>query len=107
MGVTIPSMNFSALGIPSVGISHGDMVGELTYPMTIQFVGTSDTNLAQGSSYTQAQYNGEAQYFYPSGVQNGSDTSSTDSILYDLPSPITSVGQNNTGAVQPIGTGTP
>jgi hypothetical protein len=109
MAVIVPSFNFAALGVPTVGLSHGDMVGELVYPVTIEFVGLDSLDFTQGSTYTQAAYHGQSQFFYPSGVQTGSDTSSTDSILYDLPAPTSTGkgGQSSTGIVQPIGTGTP
>lgn len=111
MSVVVPSVNFAGLGVPTVGMSHGDMIGELVYPVTLEFVGLDSLDFTQGSTYTQAQFHGQSQYFYPSGVQTGADTSSTDAILYDLPPATTTPGkgQSNTGAgiVQPIGTGQP
>ncbi len=111
MAVMVPSFNFAGLGVPTTGLSHGDMIGELVYPVTIEFVGLDSLDFTQGSSFTQAAFHGQSQYFYPSGVQTGSDSSSPDAILYDLPAPTntTKGGQSNTGTgiVQPIGTGTP
>ena len=38
MTVVVPSKNFYSQGIPEMGISYGDHVPAITYPMTVSFV---------------------------------------------------------------------
>lgn len=46
MFVSVPSRNFFKVGIPQTGVSFGEEVAQIVYPMTVVFVGTADYSSA-------------------------------------------------------------
>lgn len=83
MVVWCPVRNFAKYGYPKTGVSFGDQVGELTYTMTLGFIGTLDpTQPSEQASYQAAGSDPTAQYFYPLGNQV-SGASAADSSIFD------------------------
>jgi hypothetical protein len=111
MVVQVPSRNFIGIGIPETGISYGDHVPAITYPMTVSFTGASDYSQASEISYTPPQnssiYDAGNPYFYPLGIQLASPYQSVDAQTYDsnvTPLPPTPAAPS-TGGTNDIGRG--
>ena len=97
MAVIVPSMNFAQLGIPVTGVSFGDQVGEITYVMSIEFTGASDsvapsdsavkaTNDFTNLSPSPTSYLDASQYFFPWSLPGTNPSASvSDTALYDAP----------------------
>jgi hypothetical protein len=88
MVVQVPSRNFYGVGIPETGVSFGDHVPAITYPMNISFTGTQDAYSPNENDYAvptnSSMQDAGNPYFYPLAVQlqAGQDTGAQ---LYDNP----------------------
>lgn len=82
--VTCPSRNFDKIAVPS-GVSFGDTVHSHTYPVSINFLGTSDplplTALYSSSFVLPSNAEPSLPYFYPGGTQLTGDETGVDSMF--------------------------
>lgn len=93
MTVTVSSRNFIGVGIPETGVSFGDHVPAITYPMTVSFVSAVDSQAPTEISWAPPQNPGPANSsFYP--LDNGASPY-YDSVLYDNPTPLVAATPNN------------
>lgn len=88
--VTIPQRNFDMTGVIKDGISYGRKVADVSYGMTLSFVGARspiDLKARSVSTYSAARAGGKdaaLRYFTPSGTQLKSTASGWD-YVYDEP----------------------
>jgi len=93
MTVVVPSRNFMGVGIPETGVSFGDHVPAITYPMTVSFVSALDSQAPTEISWAPPQNPGPANSsFYP--LDNGASPY-YDSVLFDAPTPPVTATPNN------------
>ena len=94
MTVIVPSKNFVGQGIPETGVSFGDHVPAITYPMTVNFVGALNSFNPTENSWTPPAKPGiNNSTFYP--IDNSYAINPDDATLYDQPTPPTAVSSNN------------
>jgi hypothetical protein len=88
MTVVVPSRGFVGVGIPETGVSFGDHVPAITYPMTVSFVSAIDALAPTEVSWVPPANPGPANSsFYP--LDNGASPY-YDSVLFDAPpAPVT------------------
>ncbi len=91
MVVQVASKNFLGTGIPETGVSFGDHVGAIIYPVTISFTGTSNYANATEANYqppvsVSPTPGAGNQNYYPLdySTTNGS-SSAVESALFDAP----------------------
>ncbi len=93
MTVYVPSRNFIGQGIPETGVSFGDHVPAITYPMTISFIGSLSSIAPTEQDWNPPAKPGTANTsFYP--IQNSYGINPGDAAIYDQPPPPTSVTPN-------------
>lgn len=78
MRVQVPSRDFDRVGVLQGGIEFGTHVGEVTFPITLTFIGARDavtTTTAILSQFVPSgtDYKEYGQYFYPAGTQLSGD----------------------------------
>lgn len=94
MTVMVPSRNFIGQGIPETGVSFGDHVPAITYPMTVSFVGALNSIAPTENSWTPPAKPGvNNSTFYP--IDNSYAINPGDSALYDVPTPPVAPTPNN------------
>jgi hypothetical protein len=102
MTVMVPSRNFIGVGIPETGVSFGDHVPAITYPMTVSFVGAlNSTNPTENDYGSPAKPGINNSTFYP--IDNSYAINPDDSTLYDVPTPPVAVSSNTGPNVSLIG----
>lgn len=86
--VVVPSRNFDKVAIPS-GVTFGDAVGAITYPVSINFTGARDPVphtpgfISSFSLPTGRDVDPALPYFYPGGTQLAG-AAKGDDALYDV-----------------------
>lgn len=94
MRVRVPARNFDRVGVPVSGGSYGDQVGQITYPVTLQFDGGNESrdfaNAAPSSFVLATSDAAEGKFFYPAATQLKGFESAEDS-LYGLPGGTTKI----------------
>jgi len=104
MTVMVPSRNFVGVGIPETGVSFGDHVPAITYPMSVSFVGTLNTITPTENDYGPPAKPGvNNSTFYP--IENSYAINPSDSTLYDVPTPPVAVTSNTSVPANLIGKG--
>jgi hypothetical protein len=85
---------FTRTGVPVIGLSFGDQVGQFVYDITLQFVGTSNANSVTAISDTNTlttpptSWTTASRYFFPNGTQPGSTVQyGATGALYDVITP--------------------
>ena len=97
MSVIVPSRNFYGQGVPETGVSFGDHVPAITYPMTINFIGAlNPQNPTEVSWAPPASPGINNSTFYP--IDNSYAINPGDSALYDQPTPPVAVQPNGSSA---------
>jgi hypothetical protein len=106
MTVVVPSRNFYGQGIPQTGVSFGDHVPAITYPMTVSFVGALSSVAPTENDFVPPTKPGLGNStFYP--IDNSYAINPTDSDLYDQPTPPVAVTTNNSAAANAVKTTPP
>jgi hypothetical protein len=103
MTVAVPSRNFVGVGVPETGVSFGDHVPAITYPMTVSFVSALDAQTPTEVSWVPPANPGPANSsFYP--LDNGASPY-YDSVLFDAPTPPVAATPNNGANVSKVTSG--
>ena len=103
MTVVVPSRNFVGVGVPETGVSFGDHVPAITYPMTVSFVSAVDSQSPTEISWVPPEKPGPANSsFYP--LDNGASPY-YDSVLYDTPTPPVALTPNQGTTANVVKTG--
>ncbi len=94
MRVTVPVRAFDRVAVPVAGVTFGESVGQITYPMVLQFDGareTGDFKSPAVSKFQQADTGPEeSKFFYPAGIQL-TGMGAADDILYGVPQGTTAI----------------
>lgn len=94
MRVMVPVRGFDRVAVPVAGVTFGDSVGQITYPMVLQFDGAREAGDFKSpvvSTFEQAQTGiEESKFFYPGGIQL-SGLGSPEDILYGAPQGTTAI----------------
>lgn len=104
MTVMVPSKNFIGMGIPETGVSFGDYVPAITYPMTISFIGALNSYNPTENDYVPPASPGvNNSTFYP--IDNSYAINPDDSTLYDVPTPPISVSSKSSAPANLVKSG--
>lgn len=84
MRCLVPVRGFDKTGIPVDGVTFGDRVGNIRWPVTLNFIGVSDPATAYSQFQLQeAQANSaNAPYFYPGGSQLAGSQKAADDVIF-------------------------
>ncbi len=89
MRAIIPSMGFDKVGVPTTGISFGNQVGNLTFPMVLDFSGAREALDFSSPSISKfvgpAEDTTQGQFFYPAGTQLTAGQTVEDALYGDAP----------------------
>jgi hypothetical protein len=94
MTVVVPSKNFYSQGIPEMGISYGDHVPAITYPMTVSFVASVSSIAPTEIDYAPPTSLGPNNSKF-SPIQNSYGINPGDAALYDPVFPPAAVTPDN------------